>query len=37
MIKIPIERTFAIIKQFCFCVLPFLCSILHWTNVPKWK
>jgi len=37
MIKIPIERTFAIIKRFCFCVLPFLCSILHWTNVPKWK
>lgn len=28
---------FAVIKRFCFCVLPFLYSILHWTNVPKWK
>lgn len=36
-IKICTERTFAVIKWFCFCVLPFLCSILHWTNVPKWK
>lgn len=36
-IKIHIERSFAVIKRLCFYVLPFLCSILHWTNVPKWK
>lgn len=36
-IEISTKRTFAVIKRLCFCVLPSLCSILYWTNVPKWK
>lgn len=39
MILLKFERMFAVIKQFCFSVLhtAILASILHCTNVLKWK